>query len=56
MSASRAYYRRLILRLLSLPLAGAVLPVSNVAASGASPDSAPSAARRGSIHTVGTGP
>ncbi|MDA9983123.1 nucleoside deaminase [Gammaproteobacteria bacterium] len=44
MTASRAYYRRLILRLLSLPLAGAVVPVSNAAASGASSDSVPGAA------------
>jgi len=44
MTASRAYYRRLILRLLSLPLAGAVVPVSNAAVSGASSDSTPGAA------------
>ena len=44
MTASRAYYRRLILRLLSLPLAGAVVPVSNAATSAASLDSTSGAA------------
>jgi len=44
MTASIANYRRLILRLLSLPLASALVPVSNAAVSGASSDSAPGAA------------
>ena len=43
MIASRTYYRRLILRLLSLPLASTVLPVSNAAAVGVSSESVPAA-------------